>query len=34
MAIANAIAYRICSFYLPPVWGYFCYRWLIRRHYL
>jgi glycosyltransferase 2 family protein len=33
-AFAIAIAYRICSFYLPPVWGWFCYRWLIRRHYL
>jgi uncharacterized protein (TIRG00374 family) len=33
-AFAIAIAYRFASFYLPPVWGYFCYRWLIRRRYL
>jgi uncharacterized membrane protein YbhN (UPF0104 family) len=33
-AFAIAIAYRITSFYLPPVWGWFCYRWLLRRHYL
>jgi uncharacterized membrane protein YbhN (UPF0104 family) len=33
-AFAIALAYRFASFYLPPVWGYFCYRWLIRRRYL
>ena len=33
-AFAIAIAYRFASFYLPPVWGYFCYRWLIKRRFL
>jgi glycosyltransferase 2 family protein len=33
-AFAIALAYRFTSFYLPPVWGWFCYRWLIRRRYL
>ena len=33
-AFAIAIMYRIASFYLPPVWGWFCYRWLIQRRYL
>jgi uncharacterized membrane protein YbhN (UPF0104 family) len=34
IAFAVAIAYRFASFYLPPVWGYFCYRWLVKRRYL
>jgi uncharacterized membrane protein YbhN (UPF0104 family) len=34
VAFAVALAYRFVSFYLPPIWGYFCYRWLIRRRYL
>ena len=33
-AFAIAIAYRFASFYLPPVWGWFCYRWLIGKRYL
>ena len=33
-AFAIAIAYRFTSFYLPPLWGYFCYRWLIKRRFL
>jgi uncharacterized membrane protein YbhN (UPF0104 family) len=33
-AFAAALAYRFVSFYLPPIWGWFCYRWLIRRRYL
>jgi uncharacterized membrane protein YbhN (UPF0104 family) len=33
-AFAVALAYRMTSFYLPPVWGWFCYRWLIERRYL
>jgi uncharacterized protein (TIRG00374 family) len=33
-ALAIAIAYRFASFYLPPIWGWFCYRWLVRRRYL
>lgn len=34
VAFAIAIAYRFASFYLPPIWGYFCYRWLIDKRYL
>jgi uncharacterized membrane protein YbhN (UPF0104 family) len=34
IAFAVALAYRFASFYLPPIWGWFCYRWLIRRRYL
>ena len=33
-AFAVAITYRFASFYLPPIWGYFCYRWLIKRRFL
>ena len=33
IAFAVALAYRFVSFYLPPIWGWFCYRWLIRRRY-
>jgi uncharacterized membrane protein YbhN (UPF0104 family) len=33
-AFAVAIAYRFVTFYLPPIWGYFCYRWLVKRRYL
>jgi uncharacterized membrane protein YbhN (UPF0104 family) len=33
-AFAIAIAYRFASFYLPPIWGYFCYRWLVKRRFL
>ncbi len=34
VAFAVAIAYRFASFYLPPIWGYFCYRWLVKHRYL
>ncbi len=33
-AAAAALAYRFTSFYLPPLWGFPCYRWLVRRRYL
>jgi uncharacterized membrane protein YbhN (UPF0104 family) len=33
-ALAVAIAYRGASFYLPPIWGYFSYRWLTANAYL
>lgn len=33
-AFAIAIAYRFASFYLPPIWGYVAYRWLITKRYL
>jgi len=28
------LLYRLASFYLPPVWGYFAMRWLERRGHL
>jgi uncharacterized membrane protein YbhN (UPF0104 family) len=34
IAFAIALAYRFASFYLPPIWGYFCYGWLEKRRYL
>jgi uncharacterized membrane protein YbhN (UPF0104 family) len=33
-AFAAAITYRICSFYLPPLWGYVSLRWLRRHDYM
>jgi glycosyltransferase 2 family protein len=33
-ALAIAILYRICTFYLPPVAGWFAMRWLTRNSYL
>jgi glycosyltransferase 2 family protein len=29
-----ALVYRMASFYLPPIWGYFALRWLERRNHL
>jgi uncharacterized protein (TIRG00374 family) len=34
VAFGVALSYRFASFYLPPIWGWFCYRWLIKRRYL
>ncbi len=34
IAFAIALAYRFVSFYLPPIWGWFCYQWLLKRRYL
>ena len=34
VAFAVALSYRFASFYLPPIWGWFCYRWLISKRYL
>jgi len=34
IAFAAALAYRFASFYLPPIWGYFCYDWLVKRRFL
>jgi uncharacterized membrane protein YbhN (UPF0104 family) len=34
VALAIAIAYRFASFYLPPIWGWFCYQWLVEKRYL
>jgi uncharacterized protein (TIRG00374 family) len=33
-AFAIAIAQRLCTFYLPPIWGYASLRWLSRKGYL
>jgi uncharacterized membrane protein YbhN (UPF0104 family)/tRNA A-37 threonylcarbamoyl transferase component Bud32 len=33
-AFAVAITQRLCTFYLPPIWGYLSLRWLNRRGYL
>ena len=33
-AFAVAITQRLCTFYLPPVWGYFSLRWLGRHGYV
>jgi uncharacterized membrane protein YbhN (UPF0104 family) len=34
VAFAAALSYRLASFYLPPIWGAACYRWLVRERYL
>lgn len=34
VAMASAIAYRISTFYLPPVWGYVSFKWLTKNGYL
>jgi uncharacterized membrane protein YbhN (UPF0104 family) len=33
-AFAIALTTRFCTFYLPPIWGFRCYRWLTAREYL
>jgi uncharacterized protein (TIRG00374 family) len=33
-AFAIAITQRLCTFYLPPIWGYFSLRWLSRKGYV
>lgn len=33
-ALAAALLYRAVTFYLPPVWGFFCLRWLKRHDYI
>ena len=33
-ALAAVLLYRISTFYLPPVWGFFSLSWLQRNHYL
>jgi uncharacterized membrane protein YbhN (UPF0104 family) len=33
-AFAVAITQRLCTFYLPPIWGYFSLRWLTRKGYV
>jgi uncharacterized membrane protein YbhN (UPF0104 family) len=34
LAFAIALSYRFAVFYLPPIWGYVCFRWLAARRYL
>jgi uncharacterized membrane protein YbhN (UPF0104 family) len=33
-AFAIALTQRLCTFYLPPIWGYFSLRWLSNRSYI
>jgi uncharacterized protein (TIRG00374 family) len=33
-AVAAVLLYRISTFYLPPLWGFFAMRWLQRSQYL
>ena len=33
-AFAAVILYRLASFYLPPIWGFFALRWLERNQHL
>jgi uncharacterized protein (TIRG00374 family) len=33
-AFAIAITQRICTFYLPPIWGYMSLQWLSRKGYV
>ena len=33
-AVAAVLSYRMCSYYLPPIWGYFSLKWLTNRDYL
>jgi uncharacterized membrane protein YbhN (UPF0104 family) len=33
-AFAIALSYRFTTFYLPPVWGFYSYRWLTARRYI
>ena len=33
-ALATALLYRIATFYLPPIWGFFAMRWLQQKRYL
>ena len=34
IAFTAVVIYRLASFYLPPVWGYFAMRWLERNEHL
>ena len=33
-AFAVALTQRLCTFYLPPIWGYFSLNWLGRKGYV
>jgi uncharacterized membrane protein YbhN (UPF0104 family) len=34
VALVIALVYRVASFYLPPVWGFFAFRWLERNDHI
>jgi uncharacterized protein (TIRG00374 family) len=34
VAFAAVMLYRMATFYLPPIWGAFAFRWLERNKYL
>jgi uncharacterized protein (TIRG00374 family) len=33
-AAATVLMYRLATFYLPPAWGFFAFRWLQRNSYI
>jgi uncharacterized membrane protein YbhN (UPF0104 family) len=33
-AVAAALTHRLMTFYIPPIWGWFAFRWLTRHDYL
>jgi uncharacterized membrane protein YbhN (UPF0104 family) len=33
-ALGAILLYRAATFYVPPVWGFFAFRWLQRNRYL
>jgi uncharacterized membrane protein YbhN (UPF0104 family) len=33
-AVAAVLIYRMCSYYLPPIGGWFCLQWSTNRDYL
>jgi uncharacterized membrane protein YbhN (UPF0104 family) len=33
-ALITVLLYRFSTFYLPPIWGFFAFRWLQRNHYI
>ena len=33
-ALVTVLLYRLSTFYLPPIWGFFAFRWLQRNKYL
>ena len=33
-AVAAVLIYRLCTYYLPPIWGWYAMKWLTDRDYL
>jgi uncharacterized membrane protein YbhN (UPF0104 family) len=33
-AFSIAFTHRLCTYYLPPIWGYFSMQWLQRKAYV